>query len=216
MRRTLDPLRLDKKEREREGSSHVVVSTHPLSNRLLLPLLLLSRSWYRRIIRFVTRYRITLAVYLRRRATRETQGGKILVWKRWSIIFDGRFYGREFFSEWKENERDDRSMFFESKSVACFYNEKKKKRKKGISFNILEIRILHEDNLMSIIFAEYQKSFNKNGRMLYNFWKTSIHLVKKYVNFTKDYRKKKFLWKKRKEKKEEWNENVSNLKLELL
>lgn len=69
---------------------------------------------------------------------------------------------------------------------------------------------------MSIIFAEYQKSFNKNGRMLYNFWKTSIHLVKKYVNFTKDYRKKKFLWKKRKEKKEEWNENVSNLKLELL
>lgn len=58
-------------------------------------------------------------------------------------------------------------MFFESKSVACFYNEKKKKKR--ISFNIREIRILHEDNLMSIIFAEYQKSFNKNGRMLYNF-----------------------------------------------
>lgn len=28
----VDPLRLDKKEREREGSSHVVVSTHPLSD----------------------------------------------------------------------------------------------------------------------------------------------------------------------------------------
>ena len=28
----MDPLRLDKKEREREGSSHVVVSTHPLSD----------------------------------------------------------------------------------------------------------------------------------------------------------------------------------------
>lgn len=60
-------------------------------------------------------------------------------------------------------------MFFESKSIIVFYNEKKKERKKGISFNIREIRILHEDNLMSIIFAEYQKSFNKNGRMLYNF-----------------------------------------------
>lgn len=67
---------------------------------------------------------------------------------------------------------------------------------------------------MSIIFAEYQKSFNKNGRMLYNFWKTSIHLVKKYVNFTKDYKKEKVSVKK--EKKKGWNENVSNLKLELL
>lgn len=71
----VDPLRVDKTERGggreggREGTSQVVVSTHPLSemaNRWRPP-----RSWYRRIIRFVTRYRTTLAVYL---STRETPG----------------------------------------------------------------------------------------------------------------------------------------------
>lgn len=68
----VDPLRVDKTEREgeggREGTSQVVVSTHPLSemaNRWRPP-----RSWYRRIIRFVTRYRTTLAVYLSTRETR--------------------------------------------------------------------------------------------------------------------------------------------------
>lgn len=76
----VDPLRLDKKEREREREKDRVTSSFQrtlfqMANRLLL----LSRSWYRRIIRFVTRYRITLAVYLRRGATRETSGGKILV-----------------------------------------------------------------------------------------------------------------------------------------
>lgn len=36
--------------------------------------------------------------------------------------------------------------------------------------------------------------------MSYNFRTTSVHFVKKYVNF-KDYQKKKFLWKKKKGKK---------------
>lgn len=36
--------------------------------------------------------------------------------------------------------------------------------------------------------------------MSYNFRMTSVHFVKKYVNF-KDYQKKKFLWKKKKEKR---------------
>lgn len=62
-------IRQREREGGREGTSQVVVSTHPLSemaNRWRPP-----RSWYRRIIRFVTRYRTTLAVYL---STRETPG----------------------------------------------------------------------------------------------------------------------------------------------
>lgn len=82
----------------REGTSQVVVSTHsppPLSemaNRWRPP-----RSWYRRIIRFVTRYRITLAVYL---STRETPGLGKYWFERDGVYFRPsfrryRFYGVE-------------------------------------------------------------------------------------------------------------------------
>lgn len=95
---TVDPLRVDKTERgegRNESGRRFNAPPPPLSemaNRWRPP-----RSWYRRIIRFVTRYRITLAVYL---STRETPGLGKYWFERDGVYFRPsfrryRFYGVE-------------------------------------------------------------------------------------------------------------------------